>query len=164
MPFYDLNYTFILVSEAVGYKSAIDLVETCRSAGMVEQDYFDTGFDHGIPDFDKGYFFNYMTENDVKANIEILEKDSKILQAGARFGYPWTLWTLWTLLFSKSKKHFNKMLKLMEAKYGSGLPMNHEVGEIINFADDKTVAYLLRGRNNNVDFVSFKIGDKVFWG
>jgi hypothetical protein len=127
MPFYDLDFTFILISESVGYMPAKDLVERCRSAGMVEQDYFDTGFDHGIPDFDKGYFSNYMTENDVKANIEILEKDSKILQAGARFGYPWALWTL---LFSKSRKHFKKILKLMKAKYGSGLPMNVENMEI----------------------------------
>lgn len=158
MPFYDLDYTFNLISESVGYTSAIGLVETCRRAGMLEREYVDLIFDSKIPAFDKGYLFNFSTENDASAIIEILEKDCKILQAGALFKYPWVL------LFPKSKKHFKKMLKLMEGKYGSG--WRGDVGniELINFADDKTVAYLSRVRNKMVDYVSFKIGDKVFWG
>lgn len=158
MTYYGLTDTFHLISRSVGYITPDDLVEACRSIGMLEQSFFDLPSPSNFPTYDAGYFFKYITDNNINATVEILEKDNKILQAGTLMAYPPSLF------FSKVKNHYGKLQELIETYYGVGTSTTLRKVEILNFGDSKTVCYLSKGVANKHEYVSFKIGDRIFWG
>lgn len=157
-PFFSLKEIISLLIESVANLSANDFVEKCRAFGMEEQPYLDLGFDRTLPDFDKGYNFNFNTEDNNKTILEILQKGDHILQAGFQIIYPPSLF------FAKIKKHYPKIISFLEAHYGVGFPMKMGNSEILNYGDDKTVCYVSKAKVNNGDVLTLRVGNKLFWG
>jgi len=124
---------------------------------MNEQPYRDLGYDSNLPHFDKGYMFNYKTDDNEIAFLDILEKDNKILQVGIQITYKPSL------LFKKMKKHHKHLLELSEKHYGGGLLVRVGCADITNFGDNRTVCYLSKMKMRGTKSIAFRIGDKRFW-
>lgn len=159
MIYLSLDDTFSLLCESVGSIPAKKLVKKCRNLGMNKRDYRDLGYDPGLPHFDKGYWFNYKTNDEEVAYLEILEKDEKIFQAGIQIVYK----PKSSLLFKKMEKHYKFLSELSEKHYGSGFFMKLGSADILNFGDNKTVCYLSKAILPESIAINFRIGDKEFW-
>ncbi len=157
MIYFSLNDTFSLLFESVGLISTKELVNKCIDLGMNEQPYRDLGYDSNLPHFDKGYMFNYKTDDNEIARLEILEKDNKILQAGIQITYKPSLTS------KKMKRHHKYLLELSEKQYGSGFLTKVGYADIINFGDNRTVCYLSKMKMRGIKSIAFRIGNKRFW-
>ncbi|MCH8068976.1 MAG: hypothetical protein IID16_06895 [Candidatus Marinimicrobia bacterium] len=124
---------------------------------MVEIDYIDVGYDDNLPEFDKGYNLTTKSENSVIARIEILSREEDVLQGGFQITYPRYVFS------SKAKKHFNKLNNIAHEHYGEGFPMNSEGVEILNYGNENSICYISFIKIKNVDAVTFKVGNKIFW-
>lgn len=154
---FSLDETFKLLTDAVPADKASALLKKCKKIGMNEIDYLDTGMDSNLPEFDKGYNLVYQTNDGVDSRLEILVKDSIIMQAGIQIIFPFSLF------FSKSKNHF-KILKVHSNNYyGECLPMNMDGAEILNYGNVLSVCYLSKMKVNGKDVINFKVGNRKFW-
>jgi tetratricopeptide (TPR) repeat protein len=163
----NLDNTFSLLIETVGFISAKELVEKCNKMGMKEIPSADYKLDSilgyefidAMRGHDASYIFHYETNDNVMATFEILEKNSAILQAGIQMNYPEHLSSLF-------ERHYQKLVQLAEAHYGDGLSLKLEdmkgMGlelpeitttsgiplkalrdmEVINYGNSKTVCYI----------------------
>jgi len=152
-----LDQTFSLLTDSIPIDSATDLVKKCKAVGMNQIAYVDTGLESNLPEFDNGYSFTYKTDDGVEARLEILEKDSIIMQAGIQIIYQPSF------LFSKAKKHFNILKGKSDDYYGESLPMNVSGVEILNYGNPSSVCYLSRMRVNGGDAINFRVGNRKFW-
>ena len=84
---YSLDETFSLLTNSVPEDKPSDLIKKCKEIGMNEIEYLDTGMDSNLPEFDKGYNLVFNTNDATEARLEILEKDSIIMQAGIQIIY-----------------------------------------------------------------------------
>ena len=107
--------------------------------------------------FDNGFNFIYHTNYYVEARLEILEKDSIIMQAGIQIiNSP-------SFFFSKAKKHFNMLKGRCDDYYGESLPMNIGDAKILNYGNSLSVCYLSRLKVNGRCVINFKVGNRKFW-
>jgi len=136
---------------------ASDLVKKCKETGMNEIGYVHTGMDSNLPEFDKGYNLVFKTNDDAEARLEILEKDSIIMQAGIQIVYPTSFF------FSKAKKHFKILKDHCDDYFGERLPMNMGGAEILNYGNISSVCYLSKIKVNGRDVINFRVGNKKFW-
>jgi len=157
MIYINLDDTVSLLFESVGLIPAKELVKKCRDLGMDELPYRDLGYDSTLPSFGEGYLFNYETDDNETAFIEILKKDNMILQAGVQIIYKPSFTSM------KMKKHHKYLLELSEKHYGSGLLTKVGYADVTNFGDYKTVCYLSKMKERGVKSITFRIGDKKFW-
>ena len=157
MSYFSLNDSFSLLLESVGLIPVKELINKCRDIGMGEQPYRDLGHDSNLPQFDKGYMFNYKTDDNEIAYLEILEQDYKILQAGIQITYKHSLFS------KKMKKHHKYLSELCEKQYGSGFPMKVGYADIINFGDNRTICYLSKMKMQRIKSIALRIGDKKIW-
>jgi len=154
---YNLNDTFSLLTDSVPIDSTSDFIKKCKEIGMNQIAYVDTGFDSNLPEFDNGYNFIYKTNDGVETRLEILEKDSIIMQAGIQIIYPPSF------LFSKAKKHFSILKGKSDDYYGESLPMNMSGAEILGYGNPSSVCYLSRIKVNDRNVINFKVGNRKFW-
>lgn len=85
---FNLDETFSLLTDSVPEDKASDLMKKCKEIGMKEIEYLTTGLDSNLPEFDSGDNLVFKTNDDSEARLEILEKDSIIMQAGIQIIYP----------------------------------------------------------------------------
>jgi len=154
---FSLDETFSLLTDSVHQDKASDLVKKCKENGMNEIKYFESGMDRNLPEFDKGYNLVFKTNDDAEARLEILEKDTIIMQAGMQIIYPPSIF------FSKAKKHFNILKGQCDDYYGESLPMSMCGGKILNYGNPLSVCYLSRLKVNGRDVINFKVGNRKFW-
>ena len=154
---FSLDETFELLTDSVSIDSASDLVKECKRIGMTQIAYVDTGMDSTLPEFDNGYNFIYKTNDGVETRLEILEKDSLIMQLGVQIVYPLSFF------FSKAIKHFNILKGLCNDYYGESLPMNIGDAKILNYGNSLSVCYLSRLKVNGRCVINFKVGNRKFW-
>ena len=154
---FSLDETFSLLTDSVPEDKASDLMKKCKEIGMNETEYLDSGMDSNLPEFDKGYNLVFKTNDDAEARLEILEKDSIIMQAGVQIIYPPSFF------FSKAKKHFKILKDDSHIYYGDSLPMNMGGAEILNYGNIFSVWYLSRMKVNGRDVINFKVGNRKFW-
>lgn len=154
-----LDDIFSLLTDSVPEENASDMVKKCRETRMNEIEYLATAMDSCLPEFDNGYTFVFKTNDDAEARLEILEKDSIIMQAGIQIIYPLKF------LFSKSKaeKHSKILKDLSDNYYGESLLMNSGGVEILNYGNISSVCYLSKMRANYRDVITFKVGNRKFW-
>lgn len=158
MNYIKLSSALTVLIESVTSISAKELLKRCRDLGMNEQPYRDLGYDSNLPDFDKGYFLNFKTDDNKIATFEILEKEDMILQAGFQIIYKSKFFSL------KLKKHYKNLLKLLERTYGIGFPSKVAYSELMNFEDDKIVCYLSKMKlPGGIKSLTLRVGNKRFW-
>lgn len=155
---FSLSETFHLITDSVPQDKASDLIKKCKEIGIKEQSYINTGLDSNLPEFDKVYTFVYEIDNGIEAILEILEKNSAILQSGIQIIYPYSF------LLSKVKKHFILLKNLSDNFYGSSLPINISGTKILNYGNLSSVCYLSKMKINSRDVINFRVGNKKFWG
>jgi len=122
-----LNNIFTLLSESVGLVPTSTLIEECKKLGMKEQPYNDFGMDSDLPEFDNGFRFLCLTDDNQEAFFEILDKNSEILQAGFQVIYRSDFFG------KKYKRHCFHLFSLLENQYGEGIPMDTPLGETVNY-------------------------------
>ena len=154
---FSLDETFALLTDSVTTDSASELIKECKGIGMKQSAYIDTGMDSILPKFDNGYTFIYQTNDDVEVRLEIIEKDSIIMQAGIQIIYSPSFF------FSKSKKHFDILKYQCDDYYGESLPMSMGGGKILNYGNPLSVCYLSKLKVNGRDVINFKVGNRKFW-
>ena len=152
-----LEDTFSSLVNTVGSVSSAEFLKTCINLGMREQPYVDVGLDQNLPEYDSGHVFDYETDDNVTAKLEILEKNERIMQAGIQIVYPKSLF------FSKMNKHYEKVIGLADTHYGSGVPMSLGEAELMNYGDSRTVCYISKARVNNRDALTLRVGNREFW-
>lgn len=157
MIYLNLDDTVSLLFESVGLIPAKELVKKCMDLGMDELPYRDLGHDSTLPSFDEGYMFNYETDDNEIAFLEILEKDNMILQAGIQIIYKPSFTSM------KMKKNHKYLLELSEKHYGSGFLTKVGLADVTNFGDYETVCYLSKMKARGVKSIIFRIGDKKYW-
>lgn len=154
---YSLDETFSLLTNSVPEDKPSDLIKKCKEIGMNEIEYLDTGMDSNLPEFDKGYNLVFNTNDATEARLEILEKDSIIMQAGIQIIYTPSFF------FSKAKKHFKILKDYSGIYYGKSLPMNMDGAEILNYGNILSVCYLSKMKVNGRDVINFRVGNRKFW-
>ena len=153
---FSLDETFSLLTDSVPEDKASDLMKKCKEIGMNEIEYLATGMDSNLPEFDKGYNLVFKTNDDAEARLEILEKDSIIMQAGIQIIYSPSFF------FSKAKKHFKILKDHSDIYYGESLPMNMGGAEILNYGNIFSACYLSKMKVNGRDVINFKVGNRKF--
>lgn len=149
--------TFTLLVSFTVFDTVSEFIDNCRALGFVELQYVNIGLDEKLPDFDNGYMFEYKTDDKVTANLEVLEKDGMILQAGIQVIYPKSL------LFKRMPKHFEKVVTLADDFYGTGMLTKSDSMEIVNYGNEETVFYVSKVTVNRRDALTFRVGNKQFW-
>ncbi len=155
--YFSLNDTFFLLTDSVSALSADEFVARCR-VGMVEQPFVDTDIGQNLPVFDNGYWFKYTTDDDATAMLELLEKEGRILQAGVQIIYPKKIFS------SMINKHYKKIVKIAESYYGVGQPTQAGNIKILNYGNSKTVFYVSKSNVYNQESLTFRVGNREFWG
>ena len=153
----NIDEMFSLLTDSVPIDSPLDLINKCEEIGMNQISYTNSGFDSTLPEFDKGYNFIYNTNDGVEARLEILEKDSIIMQAGIQIIYPPSFF------FSKAKKHINILRRKSDDYYGECLPMEMSGSEILNYGNSSSVCYLSKMKVKGSDVINFRVGNRKFW-
>jgi hypothetical protein len=142
----------------VGTQPAADLVAQCKAIGMQQQHYEDVmGMDKTLPDFDSGYRFTFVTDDNVEATMEILEREKRVLQAGVQIVYPPA--TSENLV----AKHYSEVQRVAKEHYGRATPVSAGGIEILNWADRTTVFYSHRLVVNGCKGITFRAGNRKFW-
>jgi hypothetical protein len=154
---FSLNQVFSFLTINVPKANISDFIIQCVELGMKQEKYIQTGLDNTLPSFDKGHSFSFCTDNKSIAELEVLEKDSKILQAGIYLKYP-----LFEFI-SKSNKHFNIIETLSKQFYSDFMPMDMGTIKIINFGNASSIAYLSKSKVNNIKAIVFKVGNRELW-
>lgn len=154
---FNLDKIFSLLTDFVPEDKATNLIDKCKEIGMNEVEYLDTGMDSNLPEFDNGYNFVFKTNNDTETRLEILEKDSIIMQAGIQIIYPPSFF------FSIAKKHFKILKRHSDGYYGKCLPMNVGGVVILNYGNILSVCYLSKMKVNGKNVITFKVGNREFW-
>ena len=157
---FSLNDTFLLLADSVSVLNADEFVSRCRDTGMVEQPFANTDIDRNLPIFDNGYLLRYITDDDVTAMLEVLEKEERILQAGIQIIYPKTLSS------SNLNEHYKKIVKIAESYYGIGQPTLAGIMGILNYGNNETVFYTSKSNvyATNEELLTFRVGNRDFWG
>lgn len=154
-----LDEIFSLLVTTVGVSPASTLVETLKRKNMNGKPYESMGtIDERLPAFDKGFVFECSPEPSVTARFEILETQGDILQAGLIVTCPRKLF------FSKAAKYYNAFVRLSDAHYGQGAPINAEIAKSMNYGDATTICYVSRSRLGDVDIVAIRVGNREHWG
>jgi len=152
-------YTLInLLSQTVPNETPSSLVDKCRHLGMVEQPHRSTPDDLNLPPFDRAYQFQFQAAGALAAGLEILEKESKILQAGFQLSFPRAF------LMSPAGKQFDEMANFLQAHYGSGQRTKIAGAKAIYFESPSTVCYVSRATMADQDVVTLRAGNRAFWG
>ena len=123
---------------------------------MNKIDYFDLGMDDNLPEFDKSYKLVYQTDGGIDSRLEILGKDSIIMQTGIQIIFPHSF-------FSKSKNHYKTLKSHSENYYGECLPINISGTKFLNYGNALSVCYLSKMKINCRDVINFKVGNRKFW-
>ncbi|MFC1620174.1 hypothetical protein ACFL45_09535 [Candidatus Neomarinimicrobiota bacterium] len=152
-----LDTVFSLLTNAVGSMPALELVNSLRKLGdLVEGPYTGTPFDEDLPKFDQGYRLVGVREKEM-ITLEVLEKDSRILQAGS-------MWLYQRKLFSSKVKRAEVMLNaLAEQHYGPGTPIQYSGALMMNYGDQRTICYVASIKSIDSDTLSLKIGNREYW-
>jgi len=141
----------------VGHALASDLVCECVDLGMRPVPYQDVGGSSDLPPFEAGHQFRFNPDGNEEAMFEILEKDSRVLQAGYQLTFPISV------LFAKARKRYNQLKEILEGHYAVGQPF-HVIGcALINYGNDATIAYLSRYKAFGRDAVTVRVGNRRFW-
>lgn len=153
---FSLDVTFSLLTDFVSVLSAEEFIAKCSDIGMVEQTFDGTDFYQNQPFFDNGYWFEYITDDDTTAKLEVLEKEERILQAGIQIVYPKTLSS------SNLNEHYKKIVRIAESYYGTGQPTQVGNVEILNYGNNETVFYISKLNVDNNDLLTFRVGNRQF--
>jgi hypothetical protein len=154
-----LDKVIALLIEFVCSKPAADLIGQCKAIGMRQQPYEDIlGGDKLLPDFDSGYRFIFLTNDDVNATMDILEKEKGVLQAGVQIVYPPT--TSEDLI----AKHYSQVQRAASERFGKATPLTSPEGaEILNWADFGTLFYTHRYAPGRWKSITFRAGNRKLW-
>jgi len=145
-----------LLANSVADAQANELVEECAQLGMREIPYQSAG-DSNLPPFDEGHHLRFSIAGG-NALFELLEKDGAVVQAGFTMTFPRSFF------FSKAKKHHRQLREALVTRYGDGEPMDLGSTQIINFANERTVAYISKASAVSVDAITVRVGNRTFWG
>lgn len=152
-------YTLInLLAQNVPNETASTLVGKCLQLGMVEHPHKSTPDDVNLPPFDKAYQFQFQAPEALAAGFEILEKETRILQAGFQLSFPRAF------LMSPAGKQFDEIGSFLQAHYGQGRRMNMAGAKAIYFESPSAVCYVSRAKLPDQDFISVRTGNRAFWG
>ena len=154
-----LREVFSLFTDAVGRISVPELLNMLRDMDLLEGSYASTPYDEALPDFDYGYSFVGATDDNDSVIVDVLEKDTKILQAGFQVMFPFRLFS------SRGRKAKRTLANQAELYYGPGVPMPMGRVKIVNYGDLRTICYISTMRTSTGDYVlTLRIGNREFWG
>lgn len=146
-----------LLANSVADAGAEWLVHECSQLGMQEVPYQPVAPDSNLPSFDEGHHLRFSAAGG-NALFEILERDGAVVQAGFQITFPRSFF------FSKAERHHRALKRALETHYGVGEPMDVGTVQIINFANESTVAYISRVSAAGVDAITVRVGNRTFWG
>jgi hypothetical protein len=132
------------------------LVQECSRLGMQEVPYQPVVADSNLRPFDEGHHLRFSVAG-ANALFEILERDGAVVQAGFQITFPRSVF------FSKAKRHHLALRKALETHYGIGQPMDVGTAQIVNFANESTVAYISRVSAAGMDAITVRVGNRTFW-
>ena len=151
-----LKDTFKLLTSSVPQLKTSELIEKCKELGMEEIPY-QNNEDDTTPKFDKGYLFQYKTDNDETCTFEILDRGGEIVKSGIQI----IMNKLW--FFSNLKEHFEIFNQLSKSYFGDSLPHKLKNVMILNFANKHVLVFLARLDFDNKHVLNFRIGNFKFW-
>ena len=125
---------------------------------MKQIPYVTFGLDSNFPDYEKGYRYQFKTEDNITGTLDVLAKMGRILQVGIQLYYKPLL------LFSKLQKHYKLLSKKLVNLYGHAYPSSLGMIEIINYQDNNTVCYITKTKVNEVEAITIRFGNRDFWG
>jgi hypothetical protein len=146
-----------LLADNVSHTLAVDLARKCVDLGMRQVPYQDVDLLSILQPFEAGYHFRFNPDGKEEVLFEILEKDTLVLQAGYQIVLPTSLF------FSKGKKRHSQLKDVLAICYGVGLPMKVGGNEIINYGNERTIAYLSRAIVAGIDAITVRVGNRRFW-
>jgi hypothetical protein len=129
---------------------ASDLLEKCKKMGMRQVPYQDFGFDSTLPSIDAGYHLRFNPDGKEEALFEILQKDGFVLQAGFQ------------ITLRKAGDCVRRLAPILAFHYGEGYRTNVGNAELINYGDEKTIAYLSHSKLSGSDVITIRVGNKRF--
>jgi len=147
-----------LLVQTVPNDTASTLVEKCQHLGMVEQLYHSPPDDINLPPFERAYQFQFQAPEALGAGLEILEKETLILQAGFQLSFPRAF------LMSPAGKQFDQMASLLGGHFGAGQRTNIAGAKAIYYNSPSVVSYVSRAKMQDQDIVTVRVGNRAFWG
>jgi hypothetical protein len=155
------NMFEILVSGVEG--PAASLLEQCGDL-MTPEQFDPSTVGRDLPQYDEGRLFFFRTDDNTDALMTVLIRDDRVLQAGVTVTYSRPLIARGPLkFFSLRYRHFRRILRRAEDRYGPGIPITLGNTTIFNFDDDTTVFHVLTSPRRTGDVMVFRSGDKNFW-
>ena len=140
----------LLITE-VANTGASELLNECEKIGMRQIRYQNIGLDSNLPPFDTGYHLRFNPDGKEEALFEILQKDGFVLQAG------------YQLVLQRAQNRYQQLKQILESHYGVGYPMNVGEIELINYGNEKTIAYLSHTKISGNDVITIRVGNRRFW-
>jgi len=125
--------------------------------GMSEQDYVNLGMDQTLPEFDEGVHVIFESDDRQTAHVEILGRQGMVLQAGFQLIYRPTLFQ------RKWKKQYDSLCRHLADHYGPGTPMAMSGVVIINYGDERSLAYISRSKANMCTVLTVRVGNRDLW-
>lgn len=133
------------------------LKRECIGMGMSEQDYVNLGMDQTLPEFDEGVHVIFESDDRQTAHVEILGRQGMVLQAGFQLIYRPTLFQ------RKWKKQYDSLCRHLADHYGPGTPMAMSGVVIINYGDERSLAYISRSKANMCTVLTVRVGNRDLW-
>ncbi len=154
---FSIDETFSLLTDSIPEEIPSNLVKKCEEIGMKNLRYLDTGFSRSLSDVDKDYSFVFRSNNDAEIRLEILEKDSTIMQTSILIvNQP-------SFFFSKAKKHFKILKDHSDSYYGEHSIMNMGGEYSLNYGNVSSICYLYKMKVNGEDVIYFKVVNRDYW-
>jgi hypothetical protein len=152
----------LLVNQVSGAKAA-DFAEQCLQVGMepyssLERDAALSLCNSNLPPFDEQSHFSFELDDRHDAVFEILEKDEVILQAGYQVLIPSRLF-----FGSKAFGKYKDAIQALEDQFGTGMPMNQQDIQTMNFGNASAVAYAALIKTGRSHSLTVRVGNRRFW-
>jgi hypothetical protein len=136
---------------------ASELVQICHDSQMTPKIYRPSPHDANLPEFDTGYQFLFASDGCRLANLDILQTDERILQAGIQLFIPRRLF------LSRSTKYRHTIVKHLDKHYGLGAPLQAGQVDLMNYGDSSSVCYISKTVAQNEDIITVRVGNRMYW-
>ncbi|MFH0979981.1 MAG: hypothetical protein V2A79_00395 [Planctomycetota bacterium] len=154
---------FGLLVNQVSIAKAEDFAEQCLHIGMVEhhspeRDIVLSMFNSNLPPFEVRFHFAFKLDGEDEAVFEILEKEKLILQSGYQ-----AIFSPRFLFSAKGNRRYRDAVQVLEAHYGTGVPMAQPGIEIMNYENAMTVSYASLIKMGKAQSLTVRVGNRSFW-
>ncbi|MFH1236565.1 MAG: hypothetical protein V1685_06575 [Parcubacteria group bacterium] len=149
----DATFSFLIYNLTQKYENFIQL---CREVGMVPIKCIpDVGQYSQLPPFEDRECFSFESPNAHNVIFEVLGHSNVVLQAGVNIYFEKTQTSVYEEVFKQGKK-------LLDDRFGTGIPEGTTQSPIYNYGDDTLLGYISITMADYVG-INLKIGNAKVW-